>query len=114
MTGVQTCALPIYHADDNQNFIKTLKEKFSSNVVNFVGITQILPFKYGNQPTIKDIVDDAIKDSSLDKEYFRTVEISSEGGANSNGPSLSEEERNKKIMQAIKTLLGNPSAITQN
>lgn len=102
--------------EDNETFLTTLKEKFSSNIVNFVGITQILPYNYGSNDSIKEIVDEAVKSSELNKDYFRTVEIAPDNAGRSfgGGSGMSEEERNRKVLQAIKTLLGNPSAITQD
>lgn len=100
--------------DDNQVFINTLAEEFTPNVVNFTGITQILA--YGYEGSVKQHVDMAIKEGKLDKEYVRTVSIGPTSVKNSgyySMPALSEEQRNEQIMEAIKQLLGNPTAISR-
>lgn len=101
--------------DDNETFVKILETEFTPNVINFTGITQILAYDYSN--SVMEAVDDAILKDRLDAEYFRTVSI---GGSNNTKkgafgiPTLSEEERNMQIIDAIKTLLGNPSKINRN
>ena len=102
--------------DDNETFIKTLQEEFTPNVVNFTGITQILSYTYDG--SVKHHVDSAIKEGKLDAEYVRTVAIGPESPPSSTGgywspPTLSEEDRNEQIMNAIKKLLGNPAKIVK-
>ncbi len=101
---------------DNEVFINTLKEEFTPNVVNFTGITQILSYSY--EDSVKQHVDNAIKDGRLDAEYVRTVSIGPSADTKSSGgfyttPTLSEEDRNEQIMNAIKKLLGNPAKIAK-
>lgn len=93
-------------SDDNKIFVETLAEEFKPNVVNFTGITQIL--SNVGEDSVKNYVDKSIKEGILDEEYVRTVSIG-EGSSGSYwaSASLSEEERNKQIMNAIKKLLGN-------
>lgn len=98
--------------DDNNHFIETLANEFGPNVVNFTGITQILAYNY--QGSVKEEVDNAIKTGKLNGDYVRTASI----GVNNSKfpyiqPSLSEEARNEQIMEAIKTLLGNPTNIVK-
>ena len=102
--------------DDNETFIKTLQEEFTPDVVNFTGITQILAYSYDG--SVKHQVDTAIKDGRLDAEYVRTVAIGPESKSPSSSgfwspPTLSEEDRNEQIMNAIKKLLGNPTKIVK-
>lgn len=100
--------------DDNDVFIKSLQEDFKPHIVNFVGITQILP--YTHEGTVKDEVDKAIKAGILDAEYVRTAIVGQKLDFKSgfySMPSLSEEDRNEQIMNAIKTLLGNPEKISK-
>lgn len=96
--------------EDNANFIKILSEEFTPNVVNFTGITQILAYSY--QGSVKHHIDLAIDEGKLDTEYVRTASIGPNRGDSRSGfygsPSLSEEDRNEQIMEAIKKLLGNP------
>jgi len=102
--------------DDNETFIKTLQDEFTPEVVNFTGITQILSYTYDG--SVKHQVDEAIKAGRLDKEYVRTVSIgpTTEGKSTAgyySPPTLSEDERNEQIMDAIKKLLGNPATIRE-
>jgi uncharacterized sporulation protein YeaH/YhbH (DUF444 family) len=95
--------------DDNEIFIKSLEEEFRPGIVNFVGITQILAWSY--QGSVKAQVDEAIKSGRLDAEFIRTVSIGPETAPDTptNGwmsPTLSDDERNASILNAIKKLLG--------
>lgn len=98
---------------DNEVFIKTLAEEFTPEVVNFTGITQILAYNYDG--SVKQKVEEAIKEGVLKSDLVRTVSIGKDHPAPSSGyygmPILSEEERNEQIMEAIKKLLGNPATI---
>ena len=85
-------------SEDNKVFIDTLRESFPENLVNMVGITQILPWNYTN--SVKHVVDQAVQSGDVDKRNVRTAEIGS------NGSDFTEEMRNEQIMDAIKTLMG--------
>jgi len=98
--------------DDNEIFINTLAEEFKPSVVNFTGITQILASTYND--SVKSHVDEAIKNGKLDKEYVRTVAIGGGSGGAWNMPSLSEQNRNEQIIDAIQVLLGNPNKISRD
>lgn len=100
--------------EDNDIFIQTIAEEFKPHVVNLTGITQILSYSYDG--TVKYHVDEAIKTGTLNGEYVKTVSIGPKTETKSSGgfwstPSLSEEERNEQILDAIKTLLGNPNKL---
>jgi uncharacterized sporulation protein YeaH/YhbH (DUF444 family) len=99
--------------EDNQIFIDTLANDFKPNVVNFTGITQILASSYSD--SIKHHVDEAIKQGKLDKDCVRTVAIggSPDGRSLWTAPSLSDDNRNEQIMEAIQQLLGNPSKLSR-
>lgn len=91
---------------DNEVLVQTLKNDFGPEAVNFCGVTQILPYAYDR--SVKQAVDKAIVDGTLDKERFRTVGIGST--ATSTGmwgsPALTDEERDKQVLRAIRVLLG--------
>ena len=95
--------------DDNKVFVSTLAEEFTPNVVNFTGITQILSSVQDD--SVKGYVDNAIKEGVLNEDYVRTVSV---GQSQYWNTSMTEEERNKQIMQAIKKLLGNAEAINND
>lgn len=97
--------------EDNNIFINTLSEEFAPHIVNFTGITQILASSYND--SVKYHVDEAIKTGKLDKDCVRTVQV---GGSNTawSVNSLSEENRNEQIIEAIQQLLGNPSKIRKD
>lgn len=99
-------------SDDNSVFIETLKEEFKPNIVNFTGITQILASSY--EGSVKQHVDKAIESGELKSDYVRTVSIGPEASTRTSPygfsvPSLTEDQRNEQIMEAIKNLLGNPA-----
>ena len=79
---------------------------FSIVTVNFTGITQILSSV--TTGSVKHDVDQAIRQGKLERDYVRTVSVGEGSTAGYwNSSALSEEERNKQIMNAIKLLLGN-------
>lgn len=94
--------------EDNEIFIETLKNEFSPNTVNFTGITQILAYSYDN--SLKQVVDKAVQEGTLNKDYVKTVSIGNESRNNSSGyyspPTLSDDERNEQVLKAIRALLG--------
>jgi uncharacterized sporulation protein YeaH/YhbH (DUF444 family) len=100
--------------EDNQIFINSLAEDFKPHVVNFTGITQILASSYTD--SVKFHVDEAIKTGKLDKECVRTVAVggSPDGKSMWSIPSLSEENRNEQIIEAIQQLLGNANKIVHD
>ncbi len=89
--------------DDNNKFVKIIKEKMGAEVVNLVGITQICAYGYGG--TVKSVIDTNVKDGTLSSENIQTASIGSSGVT-----SMSEEDRNMQIIAAIKQLLGKVSA----
>jgi uncharacterized sporulation protein YeaH/YhbH (DUF444 family) len=94
--------------DDNNTFIKTIEESFSEDIVNLIGITQVLA--YDEPGSLRQFVED-----NLDVPNLRTANI----GFTDTDPSASaspymrysstidEAERNKQLTKAIKSLLGN-------
>lgn len=77
---------------DNATFVKTLEEDFNPKFVNMVGLTQILPWNYGE--SLKGHVDSNCKLSNL-----KTAQVGK-------GQTLTDEERDLQIKEAIITLLG--------
>lgn len=94
--------------DDNDNFFKVIQKNLGPNVVNMVGITQVMAWNYNN--SVKHYVDSHL---TSDMQNVRTVSIGNEqdgqnsGGWGYNDSFLDEETRNRQIMNAIKILLGN-------
>ena len=100
--------------DDNSVFCKIIKDKFPENVVNLVGITQVLP--WSSADSLKDYVDKHFQLGSTNPTMtnLKTTGIGMKEAKGRpaihsmyyNVPQLSEEERNKQIMQSITDLLG--------
>lgn len=95
--------------NDNEKFIKILKEDLSSDVVNLFGLTQILAWRYDN--SLKSVVDEAITSGTLNSEYYRTTEVAK----NRDGDEMPywrwyegmpEDERDMAVKNAIKDLIG--------
>lgn len=77
--------------EDNSTFVKIIKERFTPEIVNFVGIAQILPWG-GGSDTVKEYVD-----THLGKvKNVRTVEVT----------NPSEDQRDAEVKEAIFKLLG--------
>jgi uncharacterized sporulation protein YeaH/YhbH (DUF444 family) len=78
--------------NDNATFVKALEEEFNPKNVNMAGLTQILPWNYGE--SLKGYVDANCKLPNL-----RTAQVGT-------GQSMTEEERGLQMKEAIITLLG--------
>lgn len=96
--------------NDNERFLKIVKEDMNKNVVNLFGMAQILSWRYEN--SVKAHIDAAIKRGELDPEYVRTTEVA-RANDESNGPGwygwyegMPEEERDAATKSAIMDLLG--------
>ena len=93
---------------DNEKLLELLG-KFDPKDVNLIGITQVMP--YGSQG-VKELVDEALAEKTLNSENIRTALIGKDrsddkksifGGYGSH--QLSEEDRDNQIFDAIKKLL---------
>jgi uncharacterized sporulation protein YeaH/YhbH (DUF444 family) len=96
--------------DDNRTFCKTIEEQFPNDIVNFIGITQILSWSY--QGSLKEYVD---KNLVGKLGHLRTTSIGPEESPDMTNntswgfygtPQLSEDERNEQVQRAIIDLLG--------
>jgi uncharacterized sporulation protein YeaH/YhbH (DUF444 family) len=95
--------------DDNNAVIEILKNSFPPSVCNLFGITQVLSYSYSGS------VREAIDKEAYSMKNVKTVSIGTEshreygfGGE----PTLTEEERNEAIKNAIKELLGSANVVT--
>lgn len=96
------------YGTDNATFNKIIQEKFNPETVNFVGITQILSWHYQN--SLKEAVDkfghaDNVRTTSIGPE--NTPDLSPSASSHYYGhATLTPEERDRQILQAIKDLMG--------
>lgn len=95
---------------DNTEMMKVMKEHFKTDIVNLVGITQVLSWRYEN--SVKARIDQELESGNLPKGLIKTTSIGSADSVNASGshgwtnPSnLSDEERNSQIMRAIKDIM---------
>jgi uncharacterized sporulation protein YeaH/YhbH (DUF444 family) len=89
--------------NDNSVFVKTLQDEFDPKIVNMVGITQILPWRYEN--SLKQYVDQNCKLKNL-----KTTQVGSLS-ENLGYGQISEEERDRSIRASIIDLLGKQKQI---
>ena len=95
--------------NDNTKLVETIEKSLPPEIANFVGITQVLAWHYDN--SLKHYVD-----TNLEAPNVKTTEIGNSPEEDEDNkrqpwggwgqPSLSEEERNKQIKEAIIELLG--------
>lgn len=95
--------------NDNDKLVETIKDSLPPEIANFVGITQVLAWHY--EGSLKHYVD-----THLEADNVKTTEIGTKPDEDQNErrnswggwvqPSLSEEERNRQIKDAIIELLG--------
>lgn len=92
--------------EDMEDLMATLENDFGPNVVNFIGVTQILPYEYSG--SVKDRIDTAISEGRL-KDNIRTTLIGSNDnkGGSFGGKKMTDEDREQQTLDAIKELLGN-------
>ena len=97
--------------DDNNQFVKALKEELTPAKINLFGMTQILP--WSPKGGLKEYIDEHIKSSNLDNAFYRTTGITRPSDDNQRGwawwhwdEEMDEETRNQAIKNAIKELLG--------
>lgn len=83
--------------DDNEKVVTAIKEKFGA-AVNLTAITQICSYSYDS--SVKQHIDDAVKAGDLNKDQVKTASIGEGKGA-----SMTEEERNSQIIDAIRKIL---------
>lgn len=96
------------NGEENSHLIETVKTQLPPNLVNFVGVTQILSYTY------RDSVKAAFDNAAAELPHVKTTSIGSTDdkkvGSIWTPPSqLSEEELNQQIKKAIIDLLGNAS-----
>lgn len=92
--------------NDNDRVVKIIKEKLPQGVVNLIGITQVCSWSY--EGSVKHHIDKRLQDGILKSDQVKTCSIgteSSESSSSYSTPSLSEDERNGQIIDAIKKLL---------
>lgn len=88
-------------SEDNNDFIRIIKNKFPKDVVNLFGFTQILPWHpdYG----LKKVLDD--DKSILQHSNMITTEVDFDA-AGSSSRTMPDDEKYLKIRKAIQDLLG--------
>jgi len=102
--------------DDNSKLVETIQKQFGENVVNFVGITQVLSYAYEN--SVKHFIDLKLAKNELGK-HVRTTSIEPTQDDNPKAqrlfspvPTISEQDRDAQIKKAIIDLLGKEKVST--
>lgn len=94
--------------EDNQTFCETIQKEFPENVVNLIGITQILP--WSSHDSLRKYVDDHLADCKNLKTTGIGLDEAAGRAQMGQGyyqtPQLTEEERDKQITRAMLDLLG--------
>ena len=99
--------------EDNDEFNKFISEKFTPNIVNMVGIAQVMSWSYG----------DSLKEAVDEFSHAKNVRTTSIGPENTPQPEehhgygvaeLSEDERNEQIKKGIIDLLGTAKSKDKN
>ena len=96
--------------DDNAKLVETIQKQFGENVVNFVGITQVLSYAYEN--SVKQFIDGKLDKKELGKHIRTTsIEATKEKEVASKSlfmptPRISDEDRDIQIKKGIIELLG--------
>ena len=91
---------------DNEKFCDVINKQFTPNIVNFIGITQVLSYSYDG--SLRHFVDKNIGHLP----NLRTTSIAEPDRKDPSGgwgwytPQLGEDERNKQIKRSIVDLLG--------
>lgn len=91
---------------DNERMVKLMKDKLGPNTVNMIGMTQVCSWQYEN--SVKHHIDQSISNKTLPSDQVRTASVGAKESTDSvwgMAPTLTEEERNEQIIEAIRTLL---------
>jgi uncharacterized sporulation protein YeaH/YhbH (DUF444 family) len=91
-------------ANDNELFVKLLKDEFGERIVNLFAITQI--YAYDHKGSVMEAVDRAIVEGEL-KDNVKTTEVPLSA-------STSDEARNKAILKAVREILGAKGSIAED
>lgn len=91
-------------ANDNELFVKLLKDEFGERIVNLFAITQI--YAYDHKGSVMEAVDRAIVEGDL-KDNVKTTEVPLSA-------STSDEARNKAILKAVREILGAKGSIAED
>jgi uncharacterized sporulation protein YeaH/YhbH (DUF444 family) len=86
--------------NDNSVFSKTLEAEFGPDVVNLNGVVQVMPWRY--EDSLKHYLD-----ANCSAKNLRTVQVGSDG-------SMSDEDRDRAIRDAIVGLLGKGNRAENN
>ena len=92
------------NGENNDNFIKILKEKFPPETVNLVAITQVMAYAF--QGSLKESVDLAVS-SDPKLSNIRTTAIANSAGYG----QLTDDDRDAQTKQAIIDLLGKQKVV---
>jgi uncharacterized sporulation protein YeaH/YhbH (DUF444 family) len=97
------------YGSDNDLFNKILQEQFNPEVVNMVGVTQVLSWSYPH--SLKEAVDkfkhhSNVRTTSIGPDQTPDLSAGAAAGFYGMSPNLTDEDRNKQILRAIKDLLG--------
>jgi len=99
---------------DNEKFNEMISNHFPPNVVNFIGITQILAWQYND--SLKAAVDRFGHEENVKTTSIGPKDEPDMSGRTALGfygtPQLSEEERDMQIKKAIIDLLGTEAKMT--
>lgn len=91
-------------ANDNELFVKLLKDEFGERIVNLFAITQI--YAYDHKGSVMEAVDRSIVEGEL-KDNVKTTEVPLSA-------STSDEARNKAILKAVREILGAKGSIAED
>jgi uncharacterized sporulation protein YeaH/YhbH (DUF444 family) len=101
--------------NDNETFCKTIQDLFPPDVVNLVGITQVLAWNY--EHSLKKHVDGFLTDNNIRNVRTtnigpdETPDMSNRMSYNVYGtPQISDDERDAQVKRAIIDLLGKEKA----
>lgn len=104
---------------DNEKIVEIINEELGPNVVNMVGITQICSWRY--EDSVKQYIDESLASGKLG-DFVRTAYIGPEEKQASTdeygfpnwgyAPSMTDEDRDGQIIEAIRTILGKDKTVS--
>ncbi len=101
---------------DNVEIEKIIKENLNEQMVNMIGVTQVYPYRFSD--SLNDYFGNRIKDGVFKPDFLKLKDIDNGKSESTSSPfgwgfgstpiNLTEEERNKQIIDAIRFLLSDP------
>lgn len=89
---------------DNEKMLKVLQEELGPEVVNLIGIAQVLPWNEG-EDSVKQFIDSNVAKGKLNADYLRTYCVKPNGGKSNIDSDSEFPDRDEQVINGIRHFL---------